>query len=153
MNMTNWGHLNSFNNASLLRLDQRNLQRFFNSVPNNNRWSGLYERLRNALAKKRATNRQLQLNKAAHDLIIRRGYGNFITPRDVARAVAQIQLINLERALRQKRLKRAAEKALSYGALNRIIRKRRSRNFLREELGLYGTGLRPSQVKSRRINI
>ena len=154
--MTNWGHLNTFNNASLLRLDKRDLQRFFNSVPNNNRWNGLYERLRKTLNMKRKPNRILRLNKVSHRNNVRRhenGIGALVTPREAAWSRAQVGLINLELALRQKQLKRAAEKALSYGALNRIKLKRARRNFIREELSLYGPGLRPSQVKSRTMNI
>lgn len=154
--MTNWGHLNTFNNASLLRLDKRNLQRFFNSVPNNNRWNGLHERLRKTLNMKRKSDRTLRLNKVSHRNNVRRhehGIGALVTPREAAWSRAQVGLINLELALRQKQLKRAAEKALSYGVLNRIKRKRRTRNFLREELSLYGPGLHPSQVKSRKMNI
>ena len=147
--MTNWEHLNRFNNASLLRLNKRDLERFYNSVPNNNRWDGLHKRLRNALNKKLKTDKGLRLNKIQYQMNIRRH-------EDVARALAQINLINFELALRQKQLKRAAEKALSYGALNRIKHKRRARNFIREELSLFPrsatTGLlRPSRVRSRRI--
>jgi hypothetical protein len=157
--MTNWEHLNRFNNASLLRLNKRDLERFYNSVPNNNRWDNLHKRLRNALNKKRKTIRGLRMNKIDYQNILRRHRRGMegASNRDVVRALAQINLINFELALRQKQLKRAAEKALSYGALNRIKHKRKTRNFLREELSLFPrsttTGLlRPSRVRSRRIN-
>lgn len=142
--MTNWEHLNRFNNASLLRLNKRDLERFYNSVPNNNRWDNLHKRLRNALNKKRKTDKGLRLDKIQYQMNIRRREG-------VARALAEINLINFELALRQKRLKRFAEKIM-----NRIKHKRRARNFIREELSLFPrsatTGLlRPSRVRSRRI--
>ncbi len=152
--MTDWEHLNRLNKNNLIRLHRNNLQRFFKNVPSNNRWNNLHERLRNVLNIKRKPERILKMDKIRHENNVRRNQEGKINAQEAAFSRSQIRLINLELALRKKQQQRAAEKALSYGAMSRIRNKRKTRNFIREELSLFPpnimTGLlRPSQVKSR----
>lgn len=152
--MTDWEHLNRLNKNNLIRLHKNNLQRFFNSVPSNNRWDNLHERLRNVLNIKRKPEKILKMDKSRHEINVRKNQEGKVNAQEAAFSRSQIRLINLELAIRKKQQQRAAEKALSYGAMSRIRNKRKTRNFIREELSLFPrnivTGLlRPSQIKSR----